>query len=108
MLPGCGECFAARAVRIHRMLLRTLIRLWFRTLSALAPRVAARQAARLWFRVAKPNISSDARAFLATGERFETSTRDCRVVGWAWGRGPTVLLMHGWGGYAAQLQQFVQ
>ena len=29
------------------------------------------------------------------------------VVGWRWGSGPAVLLMHGWAGYAAQLQAFV-
>jgi pimeloyl-ACP methyl ester carboxylesterase len=85
-----------------------LIRLWFRTLSYVSPRAAARQVAKLWFRVAKPKLSEEARAFLLTGERFEANSRDSRVAGWSWGKGPTVLLMHGWGGYAAQLQQFVQ
>ncbi len=90
------------------MLLQALLKLWFRAVSLVAPRAAGRMGAKLWFRVAKPNISEGAKAFLASGERFEVSTPDSRVVGWAWGRGPMVLLMHGWGGYAAQLQQFVQ
>ncbi len=27
---------------------------------------------------------------------------------WSWGEGPTVLLLHGWSGYAAQLKEFVE
>jgi pimeloyl-ACP methyl ester carboxylesterase len=85
-----------------------LIRLWLRFLSAVAPRQAARIGARFWFRVARPPLSAESRAFLATGERFEARTKDSLVVGWRWGSGPTVLLMHGWGGYAAQMQPFVE
>jgi pimeloyl-ACP methyl ester carboxylesterase len=84
------------------------LKLWFRVLSLVAPQFAARQAARLWFRVTKFPVSDEARAFLGTGQRFETSTRDSRVVGWTWGSGPVVMLMHGWGGHSTQLQQFVE
>ncbi|HEX7938106.1 MAG TPA: alpha/beta fold hydrolase, partial [Gemmatimonadaceae bacterium] len=84
------------------------MRLWLPFLSAVAPRAAARVGARLWFQVKRPKIRADARAFLAAGERFEAHTKDSRVVGWRWGSGPTVLLMHGWGGYGAQMQPFVE
>jgi pimeloyl-ACP methyl ester carboxylesterase len=84
------------------------IKLGLRFLSAVAPHAAGRIAVRLWFRVRRPVISAESRAFLATGERFEAHTKDSRVVGWRWGSGPAVLLMHGWGGYAAQLQPFVE
>jgi len=84
------------------------MRLWLRMLSAVAPRAAGRVGARLWFRVQRPAIRPEARAFLATGERFETRTKDSVVVRWRWGSGPTVLLMHGWGGYGAQMQPFVE
>ena len=30
-----------------------------------------------------------------------------RVVGRAWGEGPTVLLVHGWGGHAGQMTPLV-
>lgn len=85
-----------------------VLKLLIRILSAVAPRAAARLAARLWFRVGRLPISNDARAFLDSGERFETRTKDSRVVGWRWGSGPAVLLMHGWGGRAAQMQPFVE
>ena len=84
------------------------VRLGFRLLSAVAPRRAATLGARLWFAVPRPRISEDARRFLATGEPFETSVGGTPVAGWKWGRGDPVLLMHGWGGYAAQLQAFVE
>ena len=84
------------------------IKLWLRFVSAVAPRAAGRAGARIWFRVQRPTISPESRAFLATGERFEMRTKDSLIVGWRWGSGPTVLLMHGWGGYAAQMQPFVE
>lgn len=83
------------------------LRAGFRILSAIAPRRAANIGARLWFAVPRPPIGEDARRFLATGDPFETSVSGTPVAGWRWGKGDPVLLMHGWGGYAAQLQAFV-
>lgn len=85
-----------------------IVRLGFRLLSAVAPRRAATIGARFWFAVPRPPISEEARKFLATGQPFETSVGGTPVAGWKWGRGEPVLLMHGWGGYAAQLQAFVE
>lgn len=84
-----------------------MIRAGFRALSAIAPRRAAAIGARLWFAVPRPPITEEARRFLGTGEPFETSVGGSPVAGWRWGKGDPVLLMHGWGGYAAQLQAFV-
>lgn len=85
-----------------------LLRLGFRLLSVVAPRRAATIGARFWFAVRRPPIGEDARKFLATGQPFETSVGGTPVAGWKWGKGEPVLLMHGWGGYAAQLQAFVE
>jgi pimeloyl-ACP methyl ester carboxylesterase len=84
------------------------VRIGFRLLSAVAPRRAATIGARLWFAVPRPPISAEAREFLATGQPFEISVGGTPVAGWKWGAGEPVLLMHGWGGYAAQLQSFVE
>lgn len=85
-----------------------LHRVGFRLLSAVAPRRAATIGARLWFAVPRPPLSEEARRFLTTGQPFETSVGGTPVAGWKWGQGDPVLLMHGWGGYAAQLQSFVE
>jgi len=84
-----------------------IVRLALRVLSTIAPGVAARIGARLWFAIPRPRIHDDARKFLATGEPFDVRVKDARVVGWTWGAGPVVILLHGWGGYAGQLSAFV-
>lgn len=44
---------------------------------------------------------------MAGATRLEVSTAEGRVAAWSWGRGETVLLLHGWGGHAGQLTPFV-
>lgn len=80
------------------------IRAGFRLLSVLWPALAARLAARLWFRIPKPVIGENARAFLATGEPLEARVGGRRAAAWQWGAGRAVILVHGWGGYGAQFQ----
>jgi pimeloyl-ACP methyl ester carboxylesterase len=88
--------------------MRRLLKLGFQLLSAISPGLAAQLAARLWFAVPRPRVTEASRAFLATGTRFQLSVGESRVTGWRWGSGPVVLLMHGWGGHAAQLHAFVE
>jgi pimeloyl-ACP methyl ester carboxylesterase len=88
--------------------MRRLLKLGFQLLSAVSPGLASRVGARFWFAVPKPRVSDDARRFLATGKQFELPVNGTRVVGWRWGSGPAVLLMHGWGGQSAQMQGFVE
>ena len=94
-----------RSSRDSRLL--PLVRTAHRALSAVAPAIAARRAARLFTtppRVRRPSAEIDllatarARPMLVAGRRVETYT---------WGAGPTVLLVHGWGGRGAQLGSFV-
>jgi pimeloyl-ACP methyl ester carboxylesterase len=87
---------------------KRLRRIGFRLLSVVAPRRAATIGARFWFAVPRPTITEESRKFLATGKPFETSVGGTPVAGWSWGSGVPVLLMHGWGGYAGQLQSFVE
>jgi alpha-beta hydrolase superfamily lysophospholipase len=88
--------------------LTRLLRFGFRTLSTLAPSLATRVAEKLWVTPPRPPIRAASTAFLATGERFELVADGRTVVGWRWGTGPAVILMHGWGGYGAQMQAFVE
>ena len=55
-------------------------------------------------------LSPRGAALLASGRRLELQHRGQRVTAWSWGAGarPTVYLVHGWGGRAAQLGSFVQ
>jgi len=85
----------------------SLLRAAFRALSAIAPALASRIAFRLWFTPSRPRVSAAAREFLATGESLDLTVNGRRVAAWMWGIGPAIVLMHGWGGYAAQMQSFV-
>lgn len=84
------------------------LRLGFRALGAIAPGLAARAAAQLWFRAPRAKIHPAAREFLTTGKRSTMLVNDRPVALWRWGSGPTVVLMHGWGGYGGQMQPFVE
>src|SRR6185436_19892625 len=89
-----------------------ILRAAFRMLCAIAPALASRIAFRLWFTPSGPRVSDAARAFLATGETLDLTVNGRHVAAWIWaseprGRGPAIVLMHGWGGYAAQMQSFV-
>lgn len=81
-----------------------LLRAGMRTLSALAPTLAVRAIDRLWFTPIHAPLRPEAKAFLESGERLHFQVRSRDVAGWAWGEGPTVLLLHGWGGHSGQMQ----
>lgn len=83
------------------------IRAGFRALSAVSPALAARVAGKLWFRIPKPRVGETARAFFATGDRFQVTVNGRPVTAWRWGSGPAVLCVHGWGGHGAQFQAIV-
>ncbi len=76
-----------------------------------APAVGAALADRLWFTV--PTVEVARRNGVIplgdpVGEAFQVDVDGRRVVGRAWGDGPTVYLVHGWGGWGTQLVAFVQ
>ena len=87
----------------------------FATLELIAPSLGARWAERLWFGVPPPpsvsgrdHGSAHDTGLLPPGEPFELSVNGGLVVGEAWGDGPVVYLVHGWGGRRSQLAAFVR
>src|SRR5262245_22720923 len=74
----------------------------------LAPGLVAQAAERLFVRPPpRQRESPRARALLTAGDAFSVPFGDGRLAGWKWGTGPTVLLVHGWGGRSSQLGAFV-
>lgn len=85
------------------------LRTWFRVASAVAPRAAERQAASLFLtppRKKTPGVVLED----VDSERYALEVREgeLRVAAWSWGRGPAVLLAHGWGGTAADMAPLAQ
>src|SRR5712692_10315456 len=101
-LPSKSAAVGARSAQLR------IVRLGLKVLAAVAPAVAEERAAGWFFtprrapRRTPPQIAGMAAvsSHLTVGEQ--------EIACWSWGRGPTVILVHGWEGYAAQLSHFVQ
>lgn len=82
----------------------TIVRATFSSLERVSPAIGARWADRLWF-----TVPADGRARSPEGGApFEALSGGRVVRGWAWGAGPVVYLVHGWGGHAGQFDSFVR
>ena len=79
-----------------------------RALSAAAPALAARLAERLFLTPPRPRWHAAEIARLATARARPLQVGARHVDVWLWGAGPSVLLVHGWGGRGAQLGTFVE
>ena len=85
-----------------------LLRSGMRVLSRVAPEAAVRVFDRVWFSVPRTRPRPEAAAWLASGEPLGFRVHGRRVRAWAWGRGPSVLLLHGWGGHAGQMHALAE
>jgi pimeloyl-ACP methyl ester carboxylesterase len=72
-----------------------------------APRVAGWWADRLFFTPLRPRLGPRLQAAFASSRPFEVPFEDGTLPAWRWGRGPTVLLIHGWGSRGGHLAAFV-
>ena len=79
----------------------------FRALSAIAPAAAAGLAMALFRRPPRHRASESERAALAKGGRTDLSLGGRPLAIWRWGKGPAVLLVHGWGSRGSRLASFI-
>jgi pimeloyl-ACP methyl ester carboxylesterase len=78
-----------------------------RGLARLAPSLAAALAERLFF--TPPRLrAAPADGLRLTAEPLRLTVDGVSIAAWRWGRGPTVALIHGWGGRSLQLGAFVE
>jgi len=88
-------------------LLKTAPPLWilrtaFRTVGSFAPGVAARWAETIFCSPPRHEPRPSEEAFLRTGQRFSVRSENQELAAWTWGKGPVVILTHGWGGRAGR------
>ncbi|HEV2781123.1 MAG TPA: alpha/beta fold hydrolase [Actinophytocola sp.] len=83
------------------------IRALFGALERVAPRPGAALAERLWLTMPRYRGGRRSRT-LPLAETFSVTVDGGRVTGRAWGMGPRVYLVHGWGGASEQLEPFVE
>jgi pimeloyl-ACP methyl ester carboxylesterase len=85
-----------------------LLRFGFGTLGRVLPGPMTAVAYRLWFKTRRFRLTDRERQILGAAERFTVQVSGQPVVGYAWGRGPVVFMVHGWHGSAAHFVEFVQ
>lgn len=83
------------------------LRLGLHALGQVAPQVAADAAARLFFKTPRRPKRPSPFTEQHDARRIDLRAAGERVAAWTWGEGPTILLVHGWGGRAAQMRSFV-
>ena len=81
--------------------LTPLVRTGNRALSALAPALATRLAERLFLTPPRGRRPGEEIDLLATARARPMRVGARRIETWVWGVGPSVLLVHGWGGRGA-------
>jgi len=94
-------------VRAKKAVGMSALRNTFRVLEAVAPGPGARWAERIWLTVPKRAWMPRDRVAVPDGEAFAVTVGKSTVRGRVWGEGPSVYLMHGWGGTGEQLDAFV-
>ncbi len=97
---------AATRVRRPAPALRTVRRL-FRWLTAISPGVAATAASYVYSIPGRKRNGQREREILSRGSRSTVAIEGHRLAAWQWGRGPTVLLAHGWGSRAGRMTSLV-
>jgi pimeloyl-ACP methyl ester carboxylesterase len=78
-------------------------RVALRALEHTAPGLGAALAERLFFTPPRTPLAPHVSQVLETGQAFRVCVDGGRVAAWAWGRGPAVALVHGWGGRGGRL-----
>ncbi len=97
----------AHSTNVRSPIVPWLLRAGFATASALAPSVAAAAAERLFLTPPRRRRTRRERDAVASGDPFLVRFGRERLRAWRFGEGPAVLLVHGWGGSAAQLAAFI-
>jgi pimeloyl-ACP methyl ester carboxylesterase len=85
----------------------SIFRTIFRGLSSIAPAAAAEVAMVLFRRPPRHRGSESEQATLEKAELMDLSLDGRHVAIWRWGKGPAVLLVHGWGSRGSRLASFI-
>ncbi len=83
------------------------LKVTLKALTRLAPGAAGWLVERLWFTPPRPPVAAASRVLVAAGQVLPIEIAGRRIHARSFGQGPTVALMHGWGGYGGQLANFI-
>ncbi len=86
----------------------TPVRLLMRLTEAVSPLLAARLLERLFFTPPRSSVGAADRRFVRSGRRLVLRADGRRVAVRQWGRGPVVILVHGWGSRSGRLRPLAE
>ena len=84
----------------------SFIRLPYRFISHFSPDLGGELARRIFFHPPRPFHTDRQRQMLDRAEAQDLGCSSGRLATYSWGKGPAVLLIHGWGGHAGQMTEF--
>lgn len=99
---------ATQSTNVRHSLVEAGARGAFRLLGGRAPELAAALADRLFCTPPSSRPSARVEAVLAGAARRDREIDGVRLATWRWGKGPLVMLVHGWGGVGGQLGAFIE
>lgn len=76
-------------------------------LEKIAPELAYKWAARMFFKPVKFKAPPHEMLERASALRFKLKYKGNKLQGYSWGKGPVVILQHGWSGRALQFRKFI-
>ncbi len=91
-----------------RLLIPRFYRIFLAGLARISTDLAAAVAERLFRSAPRRPESEEESRLLASARRHEFDLDGRKLVAWRWGEGPAALLVHGWGGSAAQMLPFLK
>jgi len=106
--PSSPEAKAKEPASFAHKPALSVLRQSFRVLGAVAPGLGARLAYKLFFTPQRHAVPPWEARLRETAEVLKMDFNGGILNALSWGRGPTLLLIHGWGGRATQMGAFVK
>jgi predicted alpha/beta-fold hydrolase len=79
-----------------------------RAVNVLSTQLAGKLVFKLWFTPQSRPISEQDHQWLTSADQEKMTFRNETIPVYQWGAGPTVLVVHGWGGHSGQFRQLAQ
>jgi pimeloyl-ACP methyl ester carboxylesterase len=85
-----------------------VVRWVFPKLELIAPFLAHRYFIKIFFTPLKYPVPEKERELAAKADLFTMQASGLRIQCYSWGKGPVILLLHGWAGRATQFRKFIE
>ncbi len=92
-----------RVLRVRQRLVHAVLQFC----EFVAPRLTGWLTLCLFFSPAAYRANTEEKDCLKQGRPFQVQVHDKTVQAWRWGRGPAILMVHGWSGRGVQFHRFV-